>query len=198
MANEPIRDMDTFVKKWSPRVRSTLRRFGIRNNDLLNDLEQEIYFRMITNRTLEVYDPAKSQFSTHIYQVIRTIALNYKRASTRDPVSCGEPLMMHGEGDDEFLHPEVAKNLTTEDKEGKPVDEFMERLYKELGKVPSWSSGSKHGRSVKSLTVVCRLIQQGYKPKEIAKVFNVGESSVSAWMERIRQIAYDLKAREGM
>ena len=194
--NVVIKDMSEFVQVWSPRVRATLRKFGIREDSLLDDLEQDVYFRMIDKKTLEVYDPDKGSFVTHIYQVIRTIALNYHRAKLHDPVSKSEHLMMYGQGDEEFLHPEVAKILVTDQPNATVVDEFLEKLYTELARVPAWKTSSRNGSTIKSLTMVCQLLHQGFKPREIASIFRVGPSSVSVWMDRIRKIA--VRVREDM
>ncbi|GAI04088.1 unnamed protein product [marine sediment metagenome] len=59
MVNEP-KDITAFVKSWSSRVRSTLRKFGVRNTELLNDLEQDVYVRMIEKKTLETFKPTQT------------------------------------------------------------------------------------------------------------------------------------------
>lgn len=192
---EEIRDMDTFARVYKERVRATLRKFGVRNPDLLNDLEQEVYLRMIDKKTLEVFDPEKGSFGTHVYQVIRTIALNFHRASIHDPLGKAELLMMIGEGGEEFLHPEVSKQLVEDGDEGGVTGEFLELLYKELAKEPVWRSKSSKGESIKSLSMVCSLMQRGFKPKEIASIFNVGQSSVSVWIKKIRTHAQRVREK---
>lgn len=186
---EDIKDMRTFVKLWKARVQATLKRFGVRDQMLLEDLEQEVYLRMIQKKTLEVFDTEKGSFSTHVFQVIRTVALNYHRASNHDPINKSEPLMMTGEEGEEFLHPEISKLIIDRpDAEG-VTEEFLELLYKELAKETVWRSKSSKGTSIKSLSTVCNLLQIGYKPKEIAAIFLVGQSSVSVWVKKIREHA---------
>lgn len=197
MSKHP-KDMTEFAKEYGPRVRSTLMRMGVSNQDTLNDLEQDVYLRMIQNNTLGVFDAAKGSFTTHIYQVIRTVAFNHHRAVKRIPLDCAEPIQLGAAEDDgEFLHPEVAK-ICTRDSEADPNNEFLELLYKELAKFPAWKSGSaKKGETLKSLTVVCQLLYQGYAPKEIASVFKVGTSSVSVWVKKIRLVAKEVRTRHG-
>ena len=189
---EPTRDMETFVRTWSPRVRATLRKFGAKNSALCDDLEQDVYVRMLQNNTLGIWDVDKGSFATHIFQVIRTVALNSVRARKRNALDRSERIDMTGEDGEQFLHPEVAKLLKTADAETDVVSEFMERLYEELHNIPSWTSGSRNGRTVKSLSKVCQLWCQGYSAAEIARVFRVGPSSVSAWLQKIKQIALGL------
>lgn len=188
-----ITDMDIFVREWGLRVRSTLKKLGVKNSELLNDLEQEVYLRMIEKRTLETYDSAKGGFSTHVFQVIRTIAFNHYRAKKRNPIDVSESIIMVGEGGEEFLHPEVARSIQEEDKA--PLEEFLELLYLELDKFKSWRSRSSNGTTIKSLTVVCRLLETGYKPKEIAQIFKVGNSSVSVWVKKIRAVAIEVRRK---
>lgn len=192
-----ITDMDTFVKIWGPRVVATLRRLGVRNGELLKDLEQEVYVRMMEKGTLECFDPVKGSFVTHVFQVIRTIAYNYHRASKKDIINIAESIEMRGEGDEEFLHPEVAK-LIVEAEDTGPIEEFLELLYKELDKFEPWRSKSAHGETIKSLSMVCQLLMRGYKPKEIAHIFRVGPSSVSVWRKKIYDVACKIREEMGV
>jgi hypothetical protein len=198
MNNEPISDMTVFVKEWSPRVRSTLMRLGIRETELLNDLEQDVYYRMIVNCTLEIYDPTLgASFSTHVYQVIRTIALNYHRAKVRNPLTMAESIEIASGGEEqEFLHPEVAKLCVSTEEGMTSTNEFLDLLYKELAKERPWKSGPKGGQgTVKSLSVICKMMHLGYRPKEIAYIFKASPSAVSVWVLKIRGIAKELRER---
>jgi hypothetical protein len=77
-----ITDMNKFCIAWSDRVRAGIKKFGIRESNVIDDLEQTVYLRMITFRILEDCICAledSSAFSTHSFGVIRAVCLNYLR-----------------------------------------------------------------------------------------------------------------------
>lgn len=185
------KDFKELVRDWSGRVRSTLRRFGINNSDLLNDLEQEAYLRMLKYDIINASDPEKGTFATYVFRIARTIALNHHRTSRRDVLDRAEPLVLHGKAGEEFVHPEVDRMLAADnDQEDKSViDQFLEILYDEIKKAPAWQSKSWRGTSIKSLSKTCDLMLDGFYPSEIARIFSVSPSAVSNWFKKMKKIA---------
>jgi len=81
-------DMDTFYRTWKDRVRAAIKNFGVRDSSLIDDLEQNVYVRMIKFRVIEecicaLPSPVGASFTTHVFGVIRTVCLNHLRDNGR-------------------------------------------------------------------------------------------------------------------
>lgn len=75
--------MESFIKVYEGWVTNQIRKFGVNNEQDVEDLRQEIYIRMIERRPIEKWDGAGPAIKTYVFPVIRSIVYNFKNKQTK-------------------------------------------------------------------------------------------------------------------
>ena len=95
----PPDSIEELYEQWSGRVASTVRRFGFREDEV-PDVMQELFTRFVEGKGgrtyLEIYDPSIAQFSTYMYSFVLPRLRGWYAASLH---RSGKELPMFKDGD---------------------------------------------------------------------------------------------------
>jgi len=195
-----------FVYNWHDRIVAQLRRLKADSRDL-EDLRQEVYFRIIKTGHLEKFDPLKGSFQTHIYRVSQSVAVNrHKRRFTR-PLDMADSLVESSEGEGhDFRKVKVLELLLVGEASS------MESLHicrEDLSKVRDllstgyvWSKKT-HSTAVSHFgpdvhntlwQVAVWLFIDGWKVSDLAEALGVRHGSVSNWKSRVIKKSGEVRA----
>lgn len=188
---------DEFVAKEDEHVESILRRYT-RDTEMLKDLKQEVYKRFLDKQLVERYDPKLSKWTTHLYQCVRSVAINYLKRYSRTPLTrAGAITEQTGEDKERFTTVLMREAEAERWIEERAAKQLVDNLMDELDKSENNPWRGRHARKVyahsigvrtMSLKLVAELLYSGHSTKDIAALLNVSHSSVGVWVAKIRRI----------
>lgn len=198
LAAAGFRDVNGFVGAWNDRIGNQLLKLGVPYNEL-DDRRQEVYVRIIQTGHLEKYDPERSNFPTHIFQVCKSVAVNAWRQKSKRPLDMADSLIeATGSNWDEsdLRRVKVLELLLVDsvDMDSRiDATEQLEFLRAGLSEGYLWSRKTQESairvfgdEAQNNLwQVALWLYVDGHKVTDLADMLGVRHGSVSNWKRRI-------------
>ena len=98
------RDVGELYENWDALVITTIRRFGITDHDLVEDIKQSLYLRFVRLDMIGKYDPRHGSFVNYLTTCTRRYLCTLLLKMSRDPLRYAEPLLeMSGSDGEEDL-----------------------------------------------------------------------------------------------
>lgn len=200
--NEPSKPlpetMEEFVAQYSVKIKAIIHRLGVRNQQDVEDLEQDVYIKMLkyglpgkrTNAQGKIFKP-------NYGLIVKSVVLNWKKKQTTDSLSSARTM---GDMVNSTKKGQVVSSVETEhpvlpDTEKIEVEEFLQRWDAELVQKAPWSKPSHRGNEAKCLSDVMHMLASGMKANAIAEHFKVAPQTVSVWKQKLYESARELHNR---
>lgn len=180
---------DELVEHYDHYIAATIRkvsRGNVRTDDM-PDLKQAVYARLIEQRCLDKYDPAKGAFSTYLYWVVRSVVVNQFDRNTRNPLNMAFGVQAspgHRRRDTEDGRIVLDSLLAMQDAgwEGQQVTRDL------LRRLRAFAATAKNGAE---LTRVLSLLYEGRTPGEVAGALGRTTTTVAGHRRKLRAILED-------
>jgi len=196
--NEPSKPlpetMEEFVAQYSIKIKAIIHRLGVRNQQDVEDLEQDVYIKMMkyglpgkrTNAQGKVFKP-------NYGLIVKSVVLNWKKKQTTDSLSSAGSI-------DQIMETKTGKKIKVVEKEHPvmpedekvDIEEFLQKWDAELAQKAPWSKPSHRGNEAKCLSDVMHMLASGMKANAIAKHFKVAPQTVSVWKQKLYESAREL------
>lgn len=201
---------EEFYTQYDVYVENCIRKIsrGYVRPDDIEDLKQQIYFRMVEKDYLNlsrrrIEERGEGSFTTYLFALIRSVLSNRFDKNTRNPLNMAIGVIEtapEGREETSALVLETYQDLVDEGFEQAAetrdmLDKF--EIYigaqsEPWGKMIQFPDGTSHQKSLK---LVFQLLRKNWEPPEIAKVLGVTPGSVFGYVKKIKALGEQFESR---